>query len=596
MPTQPSDPAPSDTAPGTPPRAGRGTWLVLCAVIALAFGLRLQGLGFLLPHLGEPDGLVIDYQVRALESAEPERRLHPLFAYYPHLVARTATLVPAACVAPSAPQTLDEHLRAASATRLRARLAVALLSLLALPVTWWLARRFLPDPWPLAAAAFAGSSLLTLWFAQQARPHAAAAALAVLAVGAAVRLRERGGWAGYVMAGLGAGLAVGALQSGLAVLPALLVAALLRWRADRWRSLVGAGLAFVVAAVCVPVLYPFLFVRAEHGAKLQDGGGTLALSHHRVFLDLFNGRGFATVWRSLAEYDPLLTGLALLGLVTAGVLLVTRARALGTRRAGDLVIVLAHALPYLVAIGLYQRTYQRFALPLVPYLSILAALGLWGAYRLARRAGRPARTLAATLALACVGAQLAWAWRLGDLRSRGDTIEEAADWIAANAEPAADRIDVMPGIDLPLAQTPAALQSSWAFRGEESMPWFRYQAELLPGTIDAPRHDLRLMELVTFAERQAAHADAYAFARRLTGRFAVVISWPPRQRDALRAVREGLRGQFPLVARFAPDEPDVGEDLPLAHQDDEYPYTLPWAARILSARRVGPAIEIYQLR
>jgi hypothetical protein len=128
------------------------------------------------------------------------------------------------------------------------------------------------------------------------------------------------------------------------------------------------------------------------------------------------------------------------------------------------------------------------------------------------------------------------------------------------------------------------------------LPWFRHLADPRRTPIEAPEHDLAWMDLVTTDARRRAHADAYGFARALTGDYAVVTVWPARFRPAMHAVREGLIGQYERVARFAPDEPDVGEDLPLLHQDDSLPYTTPWALRILGARCTGPVVEIYRLR
>ncbi|MBL8862184.1 MAG: glycosyltransferase family 39 protein [Planctomycetes bacterium] len=576
--------------------AGRATRLLLALIVLLGLGVRLQGLDFLAPHLMEPDGLVVDYQLRALEGGGPEHRAHALYAYYPHLVARVAALVPTALVAEREPRTLAEHLDFAGRQRLRGRVAVALLSLLAIPLSFWLARRFLPDPWPLAAAAITAASPFTLWFAQQARPHAAAASFTLLAVCAAVVLRASGSWRAYAAAGLAAGLAVGALQNGVAALCAVGFAVLARVRADRWRAAAGALLITAVVAAFVAALYPFLFAEQARSGVAVDERGTLALSQHQVFLGLFNGRGFPVVWRSLEEYDPLLTVLSVLGMLAALVLILRGRSRLGPARAADLAVVLAYVLPYLVVIGLYQRTYQRFVLPLVPFLAVLAAFGLHATWRAASARSRWLGRAVAFLAVVACVAQFAWAFRLGAVRAAPDTIEQAARWIEEHVAPGTDRVDVMPGLDLPLSRTPASIERDAVLRDEQSTPWFRHLADPRRASIDAPAYDLALMDLIAHGARQRAHGDAYGFARSLTGRYAVVIAWPQRYRPALRAVREGLRGQFELVARFNPDDPDTGEDLPLAHQDDELPYTTPWALRILEARCVGPSVEIYRLR
>ncbi|MCY2960264.1 MAG: glycosyltransferase family 39 protein [Planctomycetota bacterium] len=595
MPPESSPPAAS-LGQDAHPRPGRGTWAWLALIVLLGLAVRLHGIGFLSPQLMEPDGVVIDYQMRVLDGRGPETAEHPLHAYYPHLLARIASLVPESWVAPADPRTLEDHLRAAGSFRMRGRIAVALLSLLAIPLTWWLARRFLPDPWPLLAAALAAASPFVVWFAQQARPHAAAASFLLLAVCAAVHLRRRGGWRAYLFAGLSAGLAVGSLQNGVAALGPIAVAVLLRWREDRARILAGFLAILAITAAFVIWLYPFLRAGAESDGVGVDGEGTLALSRHQVYLGLFNGRGFATVWRSLVDYDPLLTAFALFGLAAAAIApFVLRGR-IGRERAFDLAVVLAYALPYLLVIGLYQRTYQRFVLPLVPFLALLAAFGLFAAARAGQRAFRPAGQAVAGLAILVAGAQFAWSWRLGTARSRTDTIQEAADWLARNAQPDSDEIDATPGLDLPLNRTPASIRRDESQSQEQNAPWFRHLSDPRTPTIDAPAFDVRWMDLITTEARQRAHADAYAFARTLTGRYAVVLVWPAKFRPAMHAVREGLKGQYELAARFSPDDPDVGDDLPLTHQDDELPTTSPWAWRILHARCVGPSVEIYRLR
>lgn len=590
------DPGSSPNANAGGPQPGRATWAALALLVVLALASRLCGIGFLAPHLMEPDGLVVDYQMRVIDGRGPETAAHPLYAYYPHLVARAAMLVPESWVAPDEPRTLVDHLRVAGAFRLRARIAVTILSLLAIPLSWWLARRFLPDPWPLLAAALVAGSPFVLWFAQQARPHAAATSLMLLAVCAAVHLRRAGGWRAWLAVALATGLAIGSLQNGVAVLGAVGVAILLRVAKDRWRILAGAAAVVAIAAAFVPWLYPFLFAGGERDGVGVASDGTLAVSRHQVFLHLFNGRGFPVVWRTFADYDPLLCGGALLGLAAAVVAPFALRGKLGRERALDLAVVLAFALPYLVVIGLYQRTYQRFALPLVPFVALLAAFGLWAAWRGARRISPAAGTCVAALAVLVAAAEIAWSFRIGVVRARRDTVQQAAAWILRHVQPGTERVDVMPGLDLPILRTPESIARDGLQRDEQSLPWFRRQSDPRRPAIEAPAYDLAWMDLVADANRARAKADPVGFARSLTGKYAVVIVWPQGFRAALWAVREGLRAEYEIEARFAPDDPDVGEHLPLAHQDDELPYRNPWAWRAATARCFGPTIEIYRRR
>jgi hypothetical protein len=133
-------------------------------------------------------------------------------------------------------------------------------------------------------------------------------------------------------------------------------------------------------------------------------------------------------------------------------------------------------------------------------------------------------------------------------------------------------------------------------REEQSLPWYRHLYRTPVASIEAEAFDLRWMDLFSQEARFAARADARPFVNSLTGRYAVIVSWPRGFRPAFFAVRQALAERGRCVARFSPDDPDVGDELPLAHQDDELPYTDPWAWRILRARCVGPSVEIYELR
>jgi hypothetical protein len=99
----------------------------------------------------------------------------------------------------------------------------------------------------------------------------------------------------------------------------------------------------------------------------------LYLKGHMVMIGSFNGRGAAAVARALWEYEPLLGTLALLGLLRAGLAAPPAPAVIDPARRRDLWVVLAFALPYLLSQLLYERTYQRFLLPLLPYACILAA-------------------------------------------------------------------------------------------------------------------------------------------------------------------------------------------------------------------------------
>ena len=99
--------------------------LLLAALWALAFAIRLPGIGFLLPHLPEPDDHIVR-QVELLALPREEALADRSYGKYPHLIAHLARLLPP--IEPAEPSAaLGEHLQRAAAPYVRVRWIVALL-------------------------------------------------------------------------------------------------------------------------------------------------------------------------------------------------------------------------------------------------------------------------------------------------------------------------------------------------------------------------------------------------------------------------------------------------------------------------------------
>jgi len=560
--------------------------LLLALTTVAALVLRLAGADFLLPQLVESDSLVIHEQVGHLERRDPHPETDRNFGFYPLLLARATAFVfddePPAETAAGLP----EHLRRASATHVHVRLVGAALSALLVPAIWLLARRFVSAGAAHFAAALAGASTLELWFAPQGRPHAAAAAFTLLAMVAALRLRDRDGPLDYAIAGIALALAVGALESGFALLPAFALALLLRDPPARWSSIAWVALPLGILALAVRWLYPFAFAGGGGGnaPEVAVRAGTLNLFGHLIFLDQFRGAGFAKLFGALRDYDPWISALGAFGLVLA----IPRRI---PERWRELAVVLAYALPYALAAGLYARTYQRFAMPLVPYACLLAA---WGIERLTRPLPAFVRVLAFLAALA----PQAWlAVRLAANRLEPDTIELAARWIERNVAPERERVLVLPSLEIPLPATQAALEESARMSDNANRPWFRYQRAIDASARPKPAWDLIAMPMVTDADREEIHRDPVAYLRNLRAKWAVIeVYGEGRKPPVLRDVRIGLEKIADRVARFVPDAVDEGQDLPLVFQDDEFARTSPWAWRAARAQRLGPVMEIWRIR
>jgi len=579
------------------------------AVVAILLGvalLRAVGLDYGAPYWLESDA----YTALHVDELRSGRGSNPKTAndtHYPHLIAQLTRRLPAA--EPPDPANFDDpaelraaHLAAAGRTFVQVRLIVALLSLLAIPGTWWLARRFLEPPWALFAVGLCATSLLFQCFGQQARPHAAAAALMLLSVLASMRLARRPSAANFLLAGVCAALAFGCLHSGVAVLIPLSAAYFVRRlpagtsRARRAFDPL-ALLPLTCVALVVPVFYPFLLSPQQMSLNegIDVGKHAVDFTHHRVAFDAFDGSGFATVLRTLWTWEP---ALGLLVALACLVWLATRGRRVpeSPDRCRDRRVVLAFCVPYLLVIGAYAETYERFLLPLVPFLAVFAACG-------------PARLWAAPswrwwLATAAVGALAVSgfaAGRLAWLRTRPDTLARAGAWIEAHAEPGVDPVFVFPPpMDLPLGRDAASI----GVRGDRPTPlfsvWSRYQARRPGAGGPAPQWSVRWIvgkpevRKSTDPERVSSFLDEYGpgiyVMQVMTGRgpaFATLL----RAELARRAERAG--GE---VVRFGPDPDPWSCDYPLFDQDELVEHWPNVFARILRARALGPVVEVLRVR
>lgn len=583
------------------PNAG----LLLAVLVAAALALRLVGLDHGLPHLLEPDAEVA-MQVEYLRGARGGARREASLATYPTLIAHVATI---ALDAPPregerGARTLGEHLALASAHVLDARRVVALLSILVVPGTYLLARSFVPSGWALAAAGCAAFSLLGVDFAQQARPHAAAAAFYPWAVAAAIALRRRGDTAAYAAAGLTAALAIGCLHSAVSLALPIAAAHLLR---ERRRALDPRALIpLALAGLSIAVFYRHVLAGARD-ATAEPDGSQVASGWHVVETGQFDGAGFAAIARTLWWYEPALLALTVAALVVwARRRIAARARAAAPAR--DASVVLSFALPYALVIGVYGGTYERFLLPLIPFLAVL---GVWGARELASApAGRWIATGALALALAlpaAASARLAW------LRARPDTLEEAAVWVRAHVEPERGRVLLSPlpyfehrdsSIDLPLARGVEACAGPGGPRARYYDAWSTYLARVGCAALPEPRFAIEW--LVWSPGKDAAAPDVERSLDELLAdpRELLAYSGPgiyviedfrnrPAYFVAQRALQRALEARGERLARIAPDATGLG----LKYQDDpgdrgpgEH-FTL----RCLSARAVGPVIEIWRV-
>jgi hypothetical protein len=276
--------------------------------------------------------------------------------------------------------------------------------------------------------------------------------LVALATLHALRYWRHGRPADAAGAGLVAGLATSMKYPGGLAFLGLLVAHAARWPGRPvWRRVAGrdtvvaAGLATVGFALGTPfaLLTPVAFVqgvvdelRQVHTVQFGNEADAPGYLFHLAY-SLPEAMGWPVYF------------LALAGLVWA----------VAARRARE-VILLAFAVPYLLLIVTWSSRFERYVIPLLPCLTLLAAVALvrsvaWLAGR-GRLAATPWRGLApvavASVAVLLVAPALGRVAAYHRLLARPDTRELGASWIERQVRPGA-RIALEPySVSLPVAR------------------------------------------------------------------------------------------------------------------------------------------------
>ena len=569
-------------------RTGRTALVVLIAVTALAFALRLSGLDKLLPHIEEADpGLIVQEQLMRAHVA-PDPVAHKPYFAYPTLLARCIAYLPPPAVAPSTPasELLPAHLAAADSDFVRMRTWIALLASMLVPLTWLLARRVLASVGAIAAAAFVAFSLLHLLFSQQARPHGAHATVALAAVLAQLALLQRPNIARFAIAALSCALAVACLHTGIFTLTPLLVAWWLARREGRrlpwWLSVA----ALIPCAGAVWIFYPRAPLTEHEGAAVEVGG-------HTLYLDKVDGTGFRTVASVMWNYDPALFVLAGIGAVLAMMHWI-RSRPLASERRDAALVMSAYALPYLLAIGLFGETVDRFLMPLVPYFALLAGYAVERAFGAVRRVALQALVLAA--AFAFPGFVVA---RYVAVRDAPDTFECAAAWVTGHVQPGQARVLLSPRMVLPLFHDDAALTfTTGDATTRKKRAWISYQLEhfATPESSAALANSQRFGLFVAPTrlvnqKDQAARDTVDAILAQVEPSYVMVEkSKLMTILPGVQALRDAVAARGELVETIRGESADECEVPPIDYQE------IPdFVSRLLRARCFGPCIEIYRM-
>lgn len=576
-------------------------WTILVALTLACLAVRLWGIGHSLPHTKEADAhiaLHVERLRQGLDEPDPNNNDNQ----YPIVLPALLAMTPSSEAPLEQRTTLQDHLDTAGAAYRETRVEMALFSVLLVPLTFLLARGFVSNGWALFAAALSASSFLTHWFAQQARPHVAASAFMLAAVLAAMRLARGPTLGAYALAAGASALSIGALHNGLATLPPLLVAGVIAplWVVHEparrlYLRLAAVPLLLVaIVAVSFRLFYPYLFRESggtEFDKPLVDGW-SLTWGDHRIALADFAGRGSFIVIRTLAYYEP---ALLVLLVVALGVWIARKTPIYRPyERWSDFWVAAAFAAPYLLAISLFARTFERFVLPLLPYAAAFAA---WGLSTFEIRTPR-LRWLARAVAAAAIVLGASSVARIGVLRTSPDSLELAANWIASQPDASTSRIYCAPQFDLPLARNAESLQPTDGRPAGRFSRWSVYQSRVGVDVVPPPRFDLRYLTPRPDLDYgfAAMERDPEGYLRALgPGYFVIDASRQPARKvfTELPELLRRIAGE--PVQRIGPTEHGRYAGWSLPFEDEILPDWPNVLLRVIEADCTGPVIEIFRV-
>jgi hypothetical protein len=430
----------------------------LFAVLLLSLGLLQLNLDYLRPQAGDPDSVIVSNALAFEACAEDYLHEARPQGFYPYLLADFLHWLPGPLALYGEEDLdLDQNLERARHQGVLGRRLIGMFGVLSVLMTFLLARRLLRVPWALASSAAVSLNLLMLCIGRTARPHGAEAAMSLLATWTLVRLVEvpsrRRAW----QAGLGVGLCIGVLHSGLPITGTLALAFIMLIRAPiKVRHTELAHLISrigVVAALIILFAYRFIFWNQADGKSASYVVGW---------------SGASRLSEAFWYFDPFLTGALLVG---SGFVL---CRVLSPSRRGEsmlstALLVASFPLGYVALFIPHNLVWDRHAVPLVPYAAILGMYGMQQLHQL-----RKPKILQHSVVAACVigiGVSGYCSTRYVWLSGKPDTATLAARWLGQQRDPPARVVVTSPGFTLPMYMT---LQSAQDTHHHLRSDWHKY--------------------------------------------------------------------------------------------------------------------------
>ncbi len=461
-----------------------------------------------------------------------------------------------------------------------ARWTVAVLAAVSVGLLAWAAARLFDRRVALVAAALLAFSYLPAFYGHFALNDAALVAPVCLALAGAAGILRTGRTRDYLIAGLGLGLACATKYTAGIVLAPILAAAILgsgpggRHRRDLLLCFVLAGGAFL--ALNPYALFSFHAFRVglhEQSAASTDGGGKLGLADTRA----------VTYYLS-----TLLWGLGVVPVLAA----IGGAVRLFARDRGVFWLLVPAPLLFLAFMGLQDRFFARWLMPIYPFLILLAAWAgvqafAWLAARV--RGGRlPAWSPAVAAALVLCGQGLVYVVHDDAVLTRTDTRVIARRWMVANIPEGAKIVlePIAPDTFVYDAGHPSKLTRSGDRWSKRAGSHFRITPEgkkaLIRDTIKLEDYERTLRPDLIGSYTRGGYCWVITGSI-LYGRPAVTPKRAPyalRYYAALAQAGDVVYTTSPLAE---------GADEPPFSFDDSYDY------RPLGYRRPGPRIVIYRL-
>jgi hypothetical protein len=412
--------------------------------------------------------------------------------------------------------------------------------------------------------------------------------MALATVLASLLVLARASFGRIAAATLCGALAAACLQNGLIALIPLFVAVFLGRRAARG-GLAGplaCAAAAVVAALAIALpFYPGLPYVDASGLHM----GSAENRAHRIPLDLGNAvrlaglrQGALVLW----AHDPVLAVLGAAGALLGLLALVRRWRTIDRARRLELAVVGAYVLPYLAVLAPNPFVFERFMLPMLPYLALLAGWLVASAV-----ASLPA-WLGALVAAACLAPPAYVAVRYDRVAVAPDRMELVAAWIRENVDPKSLLVS-SPGLALPFLYDPAVLATDLEDRGTYTLPWLAYQGALPAGPDPERRWRVRVFPAAyAVGPRSLAPERVEPWLLGTDPDYVVLeASRYMRKLPAMAALEASAQRRGDLVFRASGQMTSF-----VGLGQGEYQAADEFALWLLDADAFGPDIDVYRIR